>query len=263
MTGRGMALPQGAKGDGHMKCIYADFRRAITGRWFLAAFLASMAALYLSMGAQSYELLNLLSQVSTPEEDFQLDGSALLLQALQGHFGMLVLPALSALPFAGQALQEIQCDAIRPVIFRVGRTPWIAGKWSATLASGALVQLAAAMGLLLTLQLAMLCCVGTLCPLTDMGSIWPLLLRRMLCGGIWAGVGCLAALLTETAAAACFAPLCLCYAMMMIGTRFFPGIVQLNPVSWFTGGALPLLLTLAALAAALNWMLQRKVNACA
>lgn len=258
-----MALPQGAKGDGHMKCIYADFRRAVTGRWFLAAFLASMAALYLSMGAQSYELLNLLSQVSTPEEDFQLDGSALLLQALQGHFGMLVLPALSALPFAGQALQEIQCDAIRPVIFRVGRTPWIAGKWSATLASGALVQLAAAMGLLLTLQLAMLCCVGTLCPLTDMGSIWPLLLRRMLCGGIWAGVGCLAALLTETAAAACFAPLCLCYAMMMIGTRFFPGIVQLNPVSWFTGGALPLLLTLAALAAALNWMLQRKVNACA
>lgn len=244
-----------------MKCIYADFRRAITGRWFLAAFLASMAALYLSMGTQSYELLNLLSQVSTPEEDFQLDGSAMLLQALQGHFGMLVLPALSALPFAGQALQEMQCGAVRPVIFRVGRNPWIAGKWSATLASGALVQLAAAMGMLLTLQLAMLCCVGMFFPLADWGRLWPLLLRRMLCGGIWAGVGCLAALLTETSAAACFAPLCLCYAMMMIGTRFFPGIVLLNPVSWFTGRAWPLLLALAVLASALNWMLQRKVNA--
>lgn len=244
-----------------MKCIYADFRRAITGRWFLAAFLASMAALYLSMGTQSYELLNLLSQVSPPEEDFQLDGSAMLLQALQGHFGMLVLPALSALPFAGQALQEMQCGAVRPVIFRVGRNPWIVGKWSVTLASGALVQLAAAVGLLLTLQLAVLCCAGMFFPLADWGSLWPLLLRRMLCGGIWAGVGCLAALMTETAAAACFAPLCLCYAMMMIGTRFFPGIVLLNPVSWFTGRAWPLLLALAVLAAALNWMLQRKVNA--
>lgn len=244
-----------------MKCIYADFRRAITGRWFLAAFLASMAALYLSMGTQSYDLLNLLSQVSTPEEDFQLDGSAMLLQALQGHFGMMVLPALAALPFAGQALQEMQCGAVRSVIFRVGRNPWIVGKWSATLASGALVQLAAAMGMLLTLQLAMLCCAGMFFPLADWESLWPLLLCRMLCGGIWAGVGCLAALLTETSAAACFAPLCLCYAMMMIGMRFFPDIVLLNPVSWFTGRAWPLLLALAALAAALNWMLQRKVNA--
>ena len=244
-----------------MKCIYADFRRAITGRWFLAAFLASVAALFLSMGTQSYELLNLLSQAGTPEEDFQLDGSAMLLQALQGHFGMMVLPALAALPFAGQALQEMQCGAVRSVIFRVGRNPWIVGKWSATLASGALVQLAAAMGMLLTLQLAMLCCAGMFFPLADWESLWSLLLRRMLCGGIWAGVGCLAALLTETSAAACFAPLCLCYAMMMIGMRFFPDIVLLNPVSWFTGRAWPLLLALAALAAALNWMLQRKVNA--
>ena len=244
-----------------MKCIYADFRRAITGRWFLAAFLASVAALFLSMGTQSYELLNLLSQAGTPEENFQLDGSAMLLQALQGHFGMMVLPALAALPFAGQALQEMQCGAVRSVIFRVGRNPWIVGKWSATPASRALVQLEAAMGMLLTLQLAMLCCAGMFFPLADWESLWPLLLRRMLCGGIWAGVGCLAALLTETSAAACFAPLCLCYAMMMIGMRFFPDIVLLNPVSWFTGRAWPLLLALAALAAALNWMLQRKVNA--
>lgn len=244
-----------------MKCIYADFRRAITGRWFLAAFLASVAALFLSMGTQSYELLNLLSQAGMPEEDFQLDGSAMLLQALRGHFGMMVLPALAALPFAGQALQEMQCGAVRSVIFRVGRNPWIVGKWSATLASGALVQLAAAMGMLLTLQLAMLCCACMFFPLADWESLWPLLLRRMLCGGIWAGVGCLAALLTETSAAACFAPLCLCYAMMMIGMRFFPDIVLLNPVSWFTGRAWPLLLALAALAAALNSMLQRKVNA--
>lgn len=97
------------------------------------------------------------------------------------------------------------------------------------------------MGFLLTLQLMMLCCAGTLWSLGRRGK--PLF--SVACGGCSAeasgqGWGCLAALLTETAAAASFAPLCLCYAMMMIGTRFFPGIVQLNPVSWFTGGALPL-----------------------
>ena len=57
----------------------------------------------------------------------------------------------------------------------------------------------------------------------------------MLCGGIWAGVGCVIALATETASAAYLAPLCLCYAMMMIGTRFFPDAVMLNPMRWVNG----------------------------
>ena len=30
-----------------MKCIFYDFRRAITGRWFLVAFFASVASLYI------------------------------------------------------------------------------------------------------------------------------------------------------------------------------------------------------------------------
>ena len=59
-----------------------------------------------------------------------------------------------------------------------------------------------------------------------------MLLRRMLCGGIWAGVGCVIALATETASAAYLAPLCLCYALMMIGTRFFPEAPMLNPMQW-------------------------------
>ena len=64
-----------------------------------------------------------------------------------------------------------------------------------------------------------------------------MLLRRMLCGGIWAGVGCIIALATETASAAYLAPLCLCYALMMIGTRFFPDVAMLNPMQWVNGAA--------------------------
>lgn len=62
------------------------------------------------------------------------------------------------------------------------------------------------------------------------------LLRRMLCGGIWASVGCVMALATETSSAAHLGPLCLCYALMMLGKRFFPAAVMLNPINWIDGG---------------------------
>ena len=62
------------------------------------------------------------------------------------------------------------------------------------------------------------------------------LLRRMLCGGIWASVGCVMALATETSSAAYLGPLCLCYALMMLGKRFFPAAVMLNPRNWIDGG---------------------------
>lgn len=244
-----------------MKCIFYDFRRAITGRWFLVAFFASMASLYMSIGNQSYYLINMLSEFEMYEDSFWLDAATLLSQGMQGDFGMMVLPALSALPFAAQALQEIKSGAIRPAVFRVGRKSWIAGKMLSTFASGMLLQLAAAMGLLVAFHLLMLIYTDKFFPMGDFMSVWPLLLRRMLCSGIWAGVGCLIALMTETAAAAYLAPLCLCYAMVMIGTRFFPGATLLNPTNWLTGAVWPLLLALIVLAAGLAWILRKKVNA--
>ena len=57
------------------------------------------------------------------------------------------------------------------------------------------------------------------------------------------------------------APLCLCYAMVMIGTRFFPQATLLNPTNWLMGAVWPLVLVLVVLAAALVWMLRKKVNA--
>lgn len=71
------------------------------------------------------------------------------------------------------------------------------------------------------------------------------LARIMLCGGIWAGVGCVIALATETASAAYLAPLCLCYALMMIGTRFFPDAMMLNPMQWVSGATWFLTIVLA------------------
>lgn len=244
-----------------MKCIELDFRRAITGRWFLVAFFASVASLYMSIGSQSYNLIDQLKQHQAFEEDFYLDVAELLYQGLRGDFGVMILPALSALPFAAQSLQEMKSGAIRPAVFRVGRKSWIAGKLLSTLLSGMLLQAGAAVGLLLAFHLMMLICAGEWFPMGDFAPVLSVLVRRTLCGGIWAGSGCLIALLTETASAAYLGPLCLCYAMVMIGTRFFPETALLNPANWLIGEIWPLLWALGMLAAALMWMLRRKVNA--
>ena len=101
---------------------------------------------------------------------------------------------------------------------------------------------------------------GIQLPPGDMGTVGAMLLRRMLCGGLWAVVGSVIALLTETSAAASIAPLCLCYALMMVGTRFFPAFTAMNPMNWLSGWVWPLLLGLAAVAAGLLATLNREVK---
>ena len=218
-----------------MKSIFYDLRRAITGRWFLAALLASTIALYLSIGQATYGLIDYLKSIEWQEDSFWYSMSDLFAMGMKGDFGMLTLPALSALPFAAQALHEIKSGAIRPVVFRTGRTAWIIGKAAGCTLSGMLLQGAAVGLLFLILNGLMRGYAGQWFPWGNGGDFWPMLLRRMLCGGIWAGVGCVIALATETASAAYLAPLCLCYALMMIGTRFFPDAVMLNPMRWVNG----------------------------
>ena len=127
-----------------MKAIVCDVRRALAGRWFWAALLAITAALYLSIGQAADALMD-----DTQNLRFTL--SELLLMALCGDFGMLTLPALSALPFAAQALHEIKCGAVRPAVFRAGRRMWILGKAAGCILSGMVLQAAAAglLGLIL------------------------------------------------------------------------------------------------------------------
>ena len=130
-----------------MKCILSDVRRAIAGRWFLAAWIATTAALYLSVGQATYGLIGYLENIEWQEEDFWYSLSDLLALGMKGNFGMLTLPALSALPFAAQALHEIKSGAIRPAVFRTGRKNWIIGKAAGCAISGMLLQ-GAAVGLM-------------------------------------------------------------------------------------------------------------------
>ena len=246
-----------------MRCILSDLRRALTGRWFLLSLFATVLALYLSAGTETYSLLISLRDLAegySPAEYFYHDASSLLTGAMLGDFGLLTLPALSALPYGAQALLELKSGALRPVVFRTGRRGWLAGKLLACMASGMVLQGLSTVILLGILHGMTRSIGGIALPPGDMGAVWAMLLRRMLCGGLWAGVGSVIALLTETSAAASIAPLCLCYALMMVGTRFFPSFTAMNPMSWLSGWVWPLLLGLAAVAALLLTTLNREVN---
>jgi len=235
-------------------------RRAIAGRWFLAALIATTGALYLSVGQATYRLIGYLESVEWQEDGFWYSMSDLLVRGMKGDFGLLTLPALSSLPFAAQALREIKCGAIRPAVFRTGRNSWIIGKAAGCAVSGMLLQGAAVGMLFLILNGLMYGIAGQGFPWGEETDFWLLLLNRMLCGGIWAGVGCVIALATETASAAYLAPLCLCYALMMIGTRFFPDAVMLNPMQWVNGVTWFLILVLAVTLALQAFFLNRGVQ---
>ena len=159
-----------------MKCIYYDLRRAIAGRWFLAALIATTTALYLSVGQATYGLIGYLESVEWYEDGFWYSVSDLLVLGMKGDFGMLTLPALSTLPFAAQALHEIKSGAIRPAVFRTGRNRWIIGKAAGCVISGMMLQ-GAAVGLLFLILNGLRClsrpAVPVLCPDDDRHPLFP------------------------------------------------------------------------------------------
>lgn len=241
-----------------MKGLLIDLRRAFSGRWFVIAAIASATALYISIGDDSYSLMSHLRDVEN-RSHFYFNLSDLIYQGLRGEFGTMTFPALVALPFAAQPLQEIKSGAIRSAVFRIGRRNWMIGKGIACIITGMLLPMIASMLLMIVFHGIMLIYCGRLFPAGDLTTLLQPMAARMVCGGIWASIGCIIALLTETAAAAYLAPLCLCYAMSMIGTRFFPHITMLNPENWLTGDVRLLLILLALLVVAVLFTLRREV----
>lgn len=237
-----------------MKCILSDFRRAVTGRWFLAAVFASALMLWLSIGSDTWYFFDTLANGDVPDWPYFLQS------ACTGKVGLLLLPALSALPYGAEALREIRTGAFRPVLFRVGRRAYIAGKVLSCFVSGALVQLCAMAALMVFLTVAVWATGNASLPLMADSEVYSLLLGRMLCGGGWALIGCAIALLSATASAAMIAPLCLCYTLTMIATRFFPQTVMLDPANWQSAPTVSLLLAMATLMTVTSITLHREVQ---
>ncbi len=237
-----------------MKCIRSDIRRAIVGRWFLVAFAATVVSLWLSIGEDSYYLLRSIKQ------GVASDFASLFQKSLLGQFGALTLPALSAMPFAAVPLMELKSGAARSAIFRTGRVSYVLGKVLGCVLGGMVLQGGAFALFVLALSAASRVLLKQAIPINILIALVPMVLSRMLCGGLWACAGGTLALLTETSSAAYVGPLCLCYALMMVGTRFFPKVLWISPMNWLQPVTFALATGCALLAAVMGFVIQREVQ---
>lgn len=231
-----------------------DLRRALTGRWFVIALLATLGTLLVAIGRDLLHLDDWMMYGSEPRWD------DLLRQGMQGQFAALTLPALSALPAAGQALLEVQTGTARYSIFRAGWRHYVLGKTLACLLGGVLAQALAFLLLLGALQGIRIRVLAAPFPLNSLDGALSMGLARAICGGIWVAVGSALALMTETPSAATIGPLCLFYTLLMVVTRFFPTVPAVNPVNWLGGPSGWLLLGLLVSALGQALVLRRKVH---
>lgn len=220
------------------RALRADLRKALLGRWFAAALLATLFSLWAGIAR---ELRYLPDDLLCGDEP---SWARLLNQAMQTGFAQLSLPALAALPAAGLALLELQTGAVRGAISRVGFRPYCAGKVVSALAGGMALEAAGLLLLLGLMHAIRLGALGAPIPFWALRDAGGALLARILCGGLWSGAGSLLALLTGTPSAATVGPLCLCYGLLMVGTRFFPDAAWINPLIWLEGAFRPLLAAL-------------------
>ena len=238
-----------------VRALRVDLSKTLLSRWFIIALLATLFSLWLSVARELRYLPDMLMYNDEP------DWAGFLIQATQGSFAALTLPAFSALPGAGLALLELQTGAARSSIFRSSWRPYVYSKTISVLLSGMAVQAGAMLALIAVMQGIRLYALGQPIPLNLLAAAASPLLSRVLSGGIWAGVGSLLALLTSTSSAAAVGPLCLYYALMMIGTRFFSAIPAINPVEWLSSFAPWLLVLFAMTGLALLLTHRRKVRA--
>lgn len=238
-----------------LRALRVDLSKTLLSRWFFIALLATLFSLWLSVSQSLRHLSDYLMYNDEP------NWASFLQEAMRGHFAALSLPALSALPAAALALTEIQTGAARAAIFRSGFASYVGSKTIAVLLSGMAVQLGAVLALALYMQGIRLFALGQPIPLHLLSDAVSPTLGRMLCGGLWAGAGSLLALLSDTTSAATVGPLCLCYGLMMVGTRFFPQVDALNPLLWMNQASPFLWLGLLALGVVLGFVNLRQVKA--
>lgn len=234
-----------------MKSILFDVRRAVVNRWFWIAVIGTIMSLWLSIGAETYSLRDMQISGCLP------DWISMMQKALHNEFGGFTMPVLSALPFAAAALLEIRSGAARNFVFRTSRLNYICGKVVGCLFSGIMLQLFSIGFLYFFFNMVSITMFGTNIQLCSMHQVGSSTLSHALSGGVWACLGSCVALLTDTSSAAYIGPLCICYALTMISSRFFPNVKMLNPLWWLheVNSGLIIALTLAIL---MNVILIRK-----
>lgn len=179
----------------------------------------------------------------------------MLASGLQSDAFMLALPALSALPCAGELVRELQSGFARLALPRAGFERY-------ALRATRRAMLAPALALLLGLLVALILGALMMSPLeravadyrSELGGLIARVLTLSLLAGLYGLLGSLAALAGRSQAMGLAAPFVAQYLLMTLSERFLSGNYFFNPREWISpasywpGGRLGVIALLAALA---------------
>lgn len=215
-----------------MRNLSTELNRALFSRGFLAA-AAGMAAV-LFIGA--FENLQLLFKTYSGIE-YGAHASAML-TALRSDTALKTLPVLAALPCTAGFVEDWKSGYLKHCLPRSGQSGYITGKVGSAGIAGALAIL---LGVAATYVVFLILYLPAEKPAAqDYISLFPDVLGQAmlfaLCGALWSvtGLACSAATLSTHMAYA--APFVLCYVLVILSARYFPGLAVLSPEEWLKPG---------------------------
>ncbi len=239
-----------------MHNLTTELNRAVFSRGFAAGAAGTAAVLGIGAFDSFQQLFKSYGQL-----DYGIHATAML-AALTSDTMLMALPVLAALPSTASFVEDFRSGYIKHCLPREGARRYIASKAAAAGLAGAvaiLMGIAAAYGLFLLVFLP-----AEMPAPPQMQSLLPELLGKAclfaLCGALWSLVGLACSTATLSTHMAYASPFILCYVLVILSVRYFPGVAILNPEEWLkpqhvwpggNWGAALLIGELAALAALL------------
>lgn len=227
-----------------------DMQRALASWGFIAAVIGTGAVLFFG----SFDSLLPLMQNAMGQQGIQAGfHDQVLLSALQSNVLLLAAPILAALPYTAAFVDDCKSGILKEYLPRSGKKEYVRGK---VLASGLSGGLALFLGILLTYIIFALVLTpmevvpqipdqsaagavvmaGPAPQPMQMPSMFPQVLSGaflfFLAGCFWSLVGALFAGLTMSRYMAYAFPFILYYVLIILCTRYFTGLVILNPQGW-------------------------------
>ena len=148
----------------------------------------------------------------------------------------MVLPVLAALPCTNGFVEDLNNGYIKSYLPRTGQRNYIISKATNALLSGAFTIL---VGIVLTYLLFLLAFLHEETPaVPGTQSILGIVIEKSfmyaLCGALWSLVGLALSTATVSTHMAYASPFILYYLLVILATRYLPGIDRINPQQWLT-----------------------------
>lgn len=219
-----------------MNLLKLEFGRAVFSRGFLAGCTGFVCCALLGIWRPVLEAFTTDNLYEAP---YYLD---CLTEAISSRYLLLALPVLAALPYAGSFVEDVKSRFLRSYLPRCSRQLYLACRTGAVAFSGAAVMAAGALASAGILALVLLPHEFKADILTAeaVGAMQnemclQILLRVFLLalsGSLWALIGAAAAAASMNRHLAFAAPFLFYYFLIILSTRYFPGLEGLNPQLW-------------------------------